>query len=232
MYKKQSILSGSVVYLLLIVLLLLSGCAEFSSSSGYRPGATDYPSNKLQFPSNANDSIVDQGKSENKDVETASESEKQIEVDKVSRQVVVPPAIAVNVGGGGNKPVSFLDRYEEQLRRLDANKSEIEGLKKMVKNGELQTNDLQTRLDVAIEEVELANGKVKELEALNEKMTIEFSEQLKKDGEMGVLYKKQVKELKLKLVKSQIDATKTKQELVRIKTQYLMDKKKWEEKER
>ncbi len=138
---------------------------------------------------------------------------------------------AVNESIKSNKPAYFLDKYEEQLKLMMGYKDEIKVLREELMEANNLIKKQQTDFETAKQESVKNAAKIQEMIILNGKLTGEFDGHIKELKEELAKFQKETKELKVKLLKSQITETKAKQDLVRIRTEYIMDKQKWEAEE-
>lgn len=220
MYKKTSA-QLTMVVLVIALILIISGCAELSSPVDVPPNKGNYPIENVQRDGKKNV----QKKIENGGVvENVEPKPQTVGLDE---NIGAPEEVAVSVDSDGHQPSSFLDRYEEQLHKLTANKKEIESLKARIKSDEKVIKDLSSMLEKSLQGSKQGEGLVMELQELHEKSNEEFENRLENESKKVEGYKSEIKGLKVKLIKARISETKTKQELVRVKTQYLIDKKKW-----
>lgn len=138
-------------------------------------------------------------------------------------------SVVSSVVSGGNfgqkKPL--LDHYQELLVQMLEDEKVIKQFKK--KQDELGTivESLKANIEgfkVRFKEEEV---KFKALEEKDKELVIKYANDSKALKAREKVYVDEIQELKMQLVKFQIGGIKTKQELVRVKTQYVMDRKKW-----
>lgn len=200
--------------------LLVAGCAEYGGNG--RVG-----SEKINHPDNRQTDKFSDGY-----IDDEQKMDIGSDINVSDNNSDFPSISAVSVDDSSGSPVSFLDRYENQLLQLAENKNKIEKLNEEVNKDKQLIKDLQKELEVLNGSTEIGAGKINELKAENERVKVEFTQKLEEVLKKSVKYQNDIKELKVKLIKSRIAETKAKQDLVRAKTQYLMDKKRWQEENR
>ena len=134
-------------------------------------------------------------------------------------------AVAVNLNGVHQKP--FLERYEDLVKESFESKRDIKHLRMKIFEHESSIDKLRVTVEIVMDEVEKKSGKINGLEIENSKLKEQYAnETLRLNNEIGK-YKEQIEGLKVKLVKLQISEIKSKQDLIKVKTRYMIDKKRW-----
>ena len=136
-----------------------------------------------------------------------------------------PKSIGAAVVSGQKKPL--LDHYQELLVQIKEDEEVISQLKE--KQGELGTTVENLKTEIDVSKVKLKEEELKSLDLYekNEELVIKYKNDSNalKAKEKG--YVDEIEELKMQLIRFQINEVKSKQELVRVRTQHVMDKKRW-----
>ena len=134
-------------------------------------------------------------------------------------------AVAVNLNGVHQKP--FLERYEDIVKESFESKRDIKHLKMKISEHESSIDKLRVAVKIVMDEVDKKSGKVNELIIENGKLRKQYADETSRLNDGIGKYKEQIEGLKVKLVKLQISDIKSKQDLIKVKTRYMMDKKRW-----
>lgn len=222
MRKEKMFVKVGFVVLLMMVCFIFTGCVDYM---GYL--------RKIKGPA-AQDGKMAASEPDKKERKLNKRSKPgSVTSDKPSVDnppEIVPDNIAVGVSIGTDEQMPFVDSYEEQIEQLKMKAEEIKMYKEQIKGLEKITAELTgsvSSLRDAMAEKETTLGVLREQ---NNKLTAQFAEKIRKLQDQLDVYSSSIKAVKVELVGAQIAEVKAKQELVRVRTQYLMDKKRWEDK--
>ncbi|MFN3532265.1 MAG: hypothetical protein ACK41Q_07100 [Candidatus Brocadia sp.] len=152
------------------------------------------------------------------------EGKKPCSADSSSGETASPPqgkgylagGATVNIDTGeGNRRMSLLEQFEQTRKDLTSSQEKIAALERELE-GE---KTLRTTLEAELEELKKQLEATQQLIIENEKL----SKQLEQSQEP---YEKRIRELTLELTKAQIEETRAKQELIGLKIEQLVEKKK------
>ncbi|MGR3317836.1 MAG: hypothetical protein ACUZ8O_05090 [Candidatus Anammoxibacter sp.] len=135
--------------------------------------------------------------------------------------------VTVGAGNSSGQEKPLLEHYKELLAQLLEDEKEINQLRENQEAHDMIVNELKAKVEdfkVKLGEVE---GKRLDLEEKNNKLVIKYTNEQSALEESAKKYAAEIGKLKVQLVEFQIAEVKAKQELVKIKTQYVMEKKKW-----
>lgn len=194
------------------LILFITGCKTVDNSqTGTGPSV----------PLSSVEAGADQGlDGEKQDTAQTGATEKKVS-PSADKESYLSAAPMIKIEGEDHQEISFFDRYEQLLKELIEKKDKIKSLEDRISNDEQVIRDLENELKEKKEYIEKGSDTIVVLRTENDKLK-EDIEKMKEEMEP---YRKEVKELKLDLLKVQIAETKAKQELIRLKTQYLIDKK-------
>ncbi len=152
------------------------------------------------------------------------ESKKPCTTDSFSGEIVSPPkskgylasGATVNIDTGEeNKKTSLLDQFEQTRKALSLSQEKIATLERDLES----EKTIKTAFETELEELKKQLEATQQLIIENEKI----GKQLEQSQEP---YEKKIRELTLELTKAQIEETKAKQELIGLKIEQLVEKKK------
>ncbi len=142
-------------------------------------------------------------------------SSEEVEVPPKSSGYLVDGSTVKVDTGEGEKRISVLEQFEQTKQALAASREKIILLEKELENERTAKATLKTEL----------NELGKQLEAMRQ-FIIENEKLRKQLEECQEPYEEKIKELITELTKAQIEETKAKQELISLKIELLMQKKK------
>lgn len=195
------------------IILFITGCETVDNSS--RTGTGPF------IPLSSMETGADQGLDMEKQAIAQVERVKKKVSQTGDKESYISAGPVIKIEGEDHQEINFFDRYEQLLKELIEKKDKIKSLEDRVSNDEQVIKDLENKLKEKEENIKKDSGTIEELRTDNDNLK-EYIEKMKEEMEP---YRKEVKELKLNLLKAQIAETKAKQELIRLKTQYLIDKK-------
>ncbi|MCF6154402.1 MAG: hypothetical protein E3K36_03945 [Candidatus Brocadia sp.] len=152
------------------------------------------------------------------------ENKKPHTTDSLSGETVSPPksrgylasGATVNIDTGEeNKKTSLLEQFEQTRKALSLSQEKIARLERELESEKA----IRTMLEAELEEFKKQLEAIQQLIIENEKI----GKQLEQSQEP---YEKKIRELTLELTKAQIEETRAKQELVSLKIEQLVEKKK------
>lgn len=146
--------------------------------------------------------------------DTSEESKEVVAPPKSSGYLANGSTVKVDTGEEGKK-TSVLEQFEQTKQALTLSQAKIDSLEKELE----KEGATRTALETELEELKGQRETTQQLIIENEKL----SKQLEQSQEP---YEKKIKELTLELTKAQIEETRAKQELVSLKIELLMEKKK------
>lgn len=203
-----------------IFVFFLAGCVEYDTYRGTNRGA-DAARAK---PSKTNQTDI---KKQDTDLGQQNNNKESDVQQQISNGGGIPKDLAIGADVKSDQQKPFLDRYEDQLKKLMENEKEINQYKEKQKEQERTINELKTILETLTANLEGERVKVEGLQEENSKLIEQFTKENNDLKEKADRYDNEIKELKVKLAEAQISEVKAKQELIRVKTQYIMDKKRW-----
>ncbi len=155
---------------------------------------------------------------------TRKEGKKPYNTDSSSLETVSPPkskgylagGATVNIDTGNeNKRTSLIEQFEQTRNDLALSQEKIATLERELENEKAIRATFETELEELKKQLEATQQVIIESEKI--------SKQLEQSQEP---YEKKIKELTLELTKAQIEETKAKQELIGLKIEQLVEKKK------
>lgn len=219
--KARDNIKKYITCMVIFILFLAGGCAEYDKYAEDRNMEGGKPPYNQRQNSNGNKNL--QKKAHLEDTQTPS---KDNDVNK---------EITQKDGSNGNPDIDaseidfqqmpFLDRYEELLKQRIENMEEIKSLNEKIKTDDQTIKELQAKLDNVNSALHEEMGRSEDLEHLNNKITEDLGKENAELKGKDQGYRNEIKEFKIKLLKSEIDLTKAKQEVIRVKTQNILDKK-------
>ena len=149
----------------------------------------------------------------------------QSKTDNSSKSESIGAAVVSGSNSGQKKPL--LDHYQELLVQLLEDEKVISQFKS--KQDELGTTVKNLKSEIEDSKAKLKKEELKSLDLYekNQELVIKYKNDSNalKAKEKG--YVDEIEGLKMQLVRFQIDEVKSKQELVRVKTQLVMEKRRW-----
>ena len=130
--------------------------------------------------------------------------------------------------GNAEREKPLLDHYQELLARLLQDEKEINQLKEKQVENDITVKKLEASVEDYKAKLEEEGKKMLELEEKNKelKLVLRYTTEHRGPKGAGDEIAEEMEILKVQLIESQIAEVKAKQELIRIKTQYVMEKKK------
>lgn len=146
-----------------------------------------------------------------------------------SKEVEAPPKSSGYLTGGstvivdtgeGEKRISVLEQFEQTKQALAASQEKVILLEKELENEKTAKTALKTEMNELRKQLETMRQLIIENEKLREQLE-----------DCQEPYEEKIKELTTELTKAQIEETKAKQELISLKIELLMQKKKQKQQE-
>ena len=139
----------------------------------------------------------------------------------------IPEEMAVGVNLKSNYQKPFLERYEDLVNESFESKRDIKHLRMKILEHESMIDKLRVAVKIVMDEVDKKSGKINKLQVQNGKLMAKYTNETARMNDEISSYKGEIEGLKVKLVKLQISEIKSKQELIKVKTRYMIDKKRW-----
>lgn len=209
-----------ITCMVISIIFLAGGCVEYDKYVEDRDMEEGKPYNQQQ----------DSGSNKNSQKKTSPEDTQTPPKDKdINKEISKKEGAYENTDVDAReiafKQMPFLDRYEELLKQRMENMEEIKSLNEKIKTDDQTIKELQAKLENVNIALQEEIGRSEELEHLNSKITEDLGKENSELKGKDQGYLNEIKELKVNLLKSEIDLTKAKQEVIREKTQYILDKK-------